>query len=127
MDLITAIIVIIWSILSIILFFKIWKMTNNVKEILAIMQQSINTDNCNRSNLNAKDTDKETTNESSTKFSIGQLVVELSTEKQYRIQSIELDKNSNNCYLCKNSQSEVMLLENEIEDHSDWCKQMGYK
>ena len=127
MDPITAIIVIIWSILSIVLFFKIWGMTNNVKDILKIMKQNIDAHNCKKSNSKTKDIDKEFTAESTTKFSVGQLVVELKTEKQYRIQSIELNEKSNNYYLCKNSQGEVMLLENEIEDHSEWCKQMGYK
>ena len=90
MDPITAIIVIIWSILSIVLFFKIWGMTNNVKDILEIMNQNIDAHNCKKSNSKTKDIDKEFTAESTTKFSVGQLVVELKTEKQYRIQSYRI-------------------------------------
>ena len=125
MEIFIIILGLVWSILTIILFFKLWKMTNNVDEIRELLE--------NYCIKEKTETPKSGTlvnaaiKPSTTKFTEGQLVVELKTERQYRVQQMVVDANQQARYFCINSQEEHWFSENEILDHSEWCRQMGYK
>ncbi|MBQ7342486.1 MAG: hypothetical protein IJW42_04430 [Alistipes sp.] len=118
MEIFIIILGLVWSILTIILFFKLWKMTNNVDEIRELLENY-----CIKEKTETPKRDKPST----TKFTEGQLVVELKTERQYRVQQMGVDANQQARYFCINSQEEHWFSENEILDHSEWCRQMGYK
>lgn len=77
METLLAIILIVFGILQIILFFKIWGMTNDIREM---KNKYIN------SPVSISTSDKEYHN--TDKFKIGDLVVSLKTGKQMRIKGI---------------------------------------
>ena len=76
METFIAILALVWSILCLILFFKIWGMTNDVKEILKCLQKPL-----------LKEVKNEEKNESKENLTDA-LVVEKKTEKQMRVKSI---------------------------------------
>lgn len=83
-----GIIVIVFGILQIILFFKIWGMTNDVSKMkdmleMKIQQESFNTDIIN--------------NKSKGDIEVGDLVVELKNERQLKVSDITADGK----YKCK--------------------------
>lgn len=75
-----GLIAILFAVLQIILFFKIWGMTNDIREI-------------KEKYLSSTDPKKSVSlsNNQPTEFSIGELVVEIKTNKQMRIKEITQD------------------------------------
>ena len=78
METFIILIIFIFGILQLILFFKIWGMTNDIREI-------------KEKYLSSTDPKKSISPAQSTEFSIGELVVEIKTNKQMRIKEITQD------------------------------------
>lgn len=98
-----GIIMIVFGILQIILFFKIWGMTNNVSEIKNIIRNNI------------KETKTSTPNvKSGSNINVGDLVVELKNERQLKV----IDITNNGEFECSTPggiHSVGIFKRNEIE------------
>lgn len=81
-------VIIVICVLNIILFFKIWGMTNNVSLIVELLKQQMKS---KESIVNRSDKD----------INIGDLIVVLSNEKQLRVKDIKDGK-----YICGDSRNE---------------------
>ena len=86
MGIITNIIIITFGILQIILFFKIWGMTNDIKQI---KNKYLSSDKFKRAT---------TPSDQSTKFKVGDLVIDIKTDKQMRIKDIT-EEGKYSCYI----------------------------
>ena len=78
METFIILIIFIFGILQLILFFKVWGMTNDIREI-------------KEKYLSSTDPKKSISPAQSTEFSIGELVVETKTNRQMRIKEITED------------------------------------
>lgn len=78
METFIILVILIFGILQLILFFKIWGMTNDIREI-------------KEKYLSSTDPKKSVLPAQPTEFSIGELVVEIKTNKQMRIKEITED------------------------------------
>lgn len=97
-----SIVIIVFGVLQIILFFKLWGMTNNVAELTQIAKGMISNKQVNKQTNKLIDSD----------IKQEDLVVELKTERQMRIASITNDGK----YECKVSGNIVgTFSRNEIE------------
>lgn len=105
---IVDIIILVFGILSIILFFKLWKMCDNVKEIAAsIKQVAENT----QEKVPAVGAPRA---ESKNKFAAGQLVIVKENEDQFRIDDVTEGKNGGILYY--SSKFDKYFTEEELED-----------
>nr|DAL72486.1 MAG TPA: hypothetical protein [Caudoviricetes sp.] len=102
METLLAIIFIVFGVLQIILFFKIWGMTNDVRNIKEMYEseREAHYRNLNRTNPNTKN--QEESDLSISKFSVGDLVVHIKTGKQMRIKNINTNNvhSNNDTYSC---------------------------
>ena len=73
-----GLIAVLFAVLQIILFFKIWGMTNDIREI-------------KEKYLSSTDPKKSISPAQSTEFNVGELVVHIKTNKQLRIKEIKED------------------------------------
>ena len=96
MDEITIVVCLIFGILQIILFFKIWGMTNNVKRILNIFEE-VTKEKRLELETAAKKAKYNATENAADKFNIGDLVVD-SNGIQWRVAEI-----NGGIVVCKNS------------------------
>ena len=71
MEIVYLIIALVWSVLVIILFFKVWGMTNNVKEILEVLKSVQNPNNSTKDSVSES---KIAPDENCTQISIGSIV-----------------------------------------------------
>ena len=78
METFIILIILIFGILQLILFFKIWGMTNDIREI-------------KEKYLSSTDPKKSISPAQSTEFNVGELVVHIKTNKQMRIKEITED------------------------------------
>lgn len=81
METLVSIVIIVFGILQIILFFKIWGMTNDVK---AIKEKYLSTPQTKTESSSAD-------NDTGYKFKIDDLVVEIKTDRQMRVKEITED------------------------------------
>lgn len=121
-----TIIGIVWGILQVILFFKLWQMCDDVKSIHKMLQRDIsnliNIMSQKQEQSNSQQKPKPNSSGRKTKsndvvskdFKKEQLVIVKSTENQFRIDSIEEDKNGNKLYCSKRLNQ--YFSEDEIED-----------
>lgn len=86
MEVLVSIATVVFAVLNIILFFKLWGMTNNVAEILKIIERSdrIVPPVCNVNEVEKKDS-------ANGAFTEGQVVVNLKNEDQLKISAINPD------------------------------------
>lgn len=77
-----AIIIIVFGVLQIILFFKIWGMTNNVSKMKCMMEMKIKQENLDKDTINRK---------TGSDIAVGDLVVELKNERQLKVIAITAD------------------------------------
>lgn len=108
----TTILAIVYGILGGILFFKVWRMCNDVRDIKNAYLAHSSGDNIPPSFPEPKPSDGE-------KFSIGQLVIVKQDEAQFRISSIEEVEGSVRYFSGKLNKS---FLEEEIEDFDIYWK-----
>ena len=103
LTLLFAILGIVWSILCLILFFKVWGMTNDVRDIKEhILSMSFNTvDNSTIRNVNRSDENKTTSD-----FNIGDHVIDKKTGNEYIIHNINDEGN----YVCKLPNSNSVIF-----------------
>lgn len=85
MDFVFLIIAIVWSVLCLILFFKVWGMTNDVEDIKYILKslinkkESLNIDNCNESNNSVQQST------SSTEINEGDIVINKENGEELKV------------------------------------------
>ncbi len=72
-----SIVMLVFGILQVILFFKIWGMTNDVNEIKLVFKDYVKSKNANQSELASK-----------SEIKVGDLVVELKNERQLKVKNI---------------------------------------
>ena len=103
METFIILIILIFGILQLILFFKIWGMTNDIREI-------------KEKYLSSTDPKKSVSlsNNQPTEFSIGELVVEIKTNKQMRIKEITQD-GKYSCYTGGGASHEGDFTASEIK------------
>ena len=104
MEFVTGLIIIVFGVLQIILFFKIWGMTNNVKIMTSCMQQMLDMFVRNEK-LNAKTCDKN--EQDNIGFAIGDLVVD-KNETQWRVVEINYP-----IVKCKNSAKGIVEFDKD--------------
>ena len=100
--------ILVFGILSIVLFFKLWWMCDDVKEIAASMKQIKN------SREEVRTIDAPQTESIEKRFSTGQLVIVKDTEAQFRIDDIMEGKDGG--FLYYSSKFDKYFTEDEIED-----------
>ena len=95
----------IFGVLQIILFFKLWEMTNNVKEITHYIKNYHQSRNTNIS--------ENIPFHNHSGINVGDLIVHLKTKNQYRVKSIT----NNHLFECTNSQTPngVLFDRSDIE------------
>lgn len=76
----TTIVVIVFGVLQIVLFFKLWGMTNNVSRMRMMMEEHLN--NMDNNSIELKD------NKGYKGIKVEDLVVELKTERQMKVTNI---------------------------------------
>ena len=109
MDGITIVVCLIFGILQIILFFKIWGMTNNVKRILNIFEEVTKEKRLELETAAKKAKYNNATGNTADKFNIGDLVVD-SNGIQWRVAEI-----NGGIVVCKNSTKGIVeYAEDEI-------------
>lgn len=116
MEIILSLVLIIFGILQIVLFFKVWGMTNNIAEITDIVKKYQY--NLNKQNVAQKEnhTDTQTEGQERTsKFIEKQLVVKISTKEQMRIAEV-LDGGKYACLYNPSKREAGIYDEHEIED-----------
>lgn len=96
-----GLIAVLFAVLQIILFFKIWGMTNDIREI-------------KEKYLSSTDPKKSISPAQSSEFSIGELVVEIKTNKQMRIKEITQD-GKYSCYTGGGASHEGDFTASEIK------------
>lgn len=101
METFIILIIFIFGILQLILFFKIWGMTNDIREI-------------KEKYLSSTDPKKSISPAQSTEFSIGELVVETKTNRQMRIKEITED-GKYSCYTGGGASHEGDFTASEIK------------
>ena len=106
---IVDIIIIVFGVLSLILFFKLWRMCNDVKEIAASMKQVAN----NTQGIAPKPT-APVSNAKQSKFTAGQLVIVKEDESQFRIDDVM--ENADGSILYYSEKFNRYYPEDEIED-----------
>lgn len=85
MEILIALVTLIFSVLSVVLFFKVWEMTNVVKDIKNILVD-VATHTAAEANSNVNETN------ATSEFQLNQLVIVKADESQFRINDIiELD------------------------------------
>lgn len=101
-----GIIIIVFGILQIILFFKVWGMTNNVNEIKNIMELFMRKDFQNK-NVIYQEKDEETSQNTifESDIKIDDLVVELKNERQLKVCEITPDRK----YKCRVAGSSTVV------------------
>lgn len=111
------VIVFISSILSIILFFKVWGMCNNVRDMKDTLSQ------LHKDNQPTKPDDRQTAYTKQypeSPFALQQLVIDTKTEQQFRIVEIIREPNGGFIYIDKNNNR---YTGNQIEDfEAYWAK-----
>ena len=102
METLLAIIFIVFGVLQIILFFKIWGMTNDVRNIKEMYESEREAHYRNLDRTTHKAESQEGSDLSISKFSVGDLVVHIKTGKQMRIKNINVDNihSNNDTYSC---------------------------
>lgn len=102
METLLAIIFIVFGVLQIILFFKIWGMTNDVRNIKEMYESEREAHYRNLDRTTHKTESQEGSDLSISKFSVGDLVVHIKTGKQMRIKNINVDNihSNNDTYSC---------------------------
>lgn len=110
MEILVALITLAGAILNIILFFKLWGMTNNVAEILDIIKHSTRAVPANSG------IDPENTTTTDGSFSNGQVVVNLKNEDQLKITSI----NPDGTYSCVKNGTTTYVGEFKKEEIADF-------
>lgn len=125
MDIIVGLVALVFGVLQIILFFKIWGMTNDVSDIKDLLiQQRIQSNSITETNESSSNEEKTS---KTNQLHVGQLVVLLSTEEQMKIMEIT----SNGYYACyTNSGSKFHgnYSAKEIEDFETyWNKKKSIK
>lgn len=119
MEVIVGLITLVVGVLQIILFFKIWGMTNNVSDIKELLIQ--------QSFLSNSMSEIEKKVDSHDKFYVDQLVVLLSTEEQMKIKEIT-PNGMYGCYTNGGSNFRGNFYEKEIEDFETyWNRKKGYR
>ena len=97
---IVSIIIIVFGILQIILFFKVWGMTNDVRDMKIIMEKLIrNKGKLTNERSSKNDREHISTDNIERDFKIDDLVVELKNERQLKISDITSDGR----YKCRNA------------------------
>lgn len=98
MDILLSIIFIIFGLLQIILFFKVWGMTDDIRAIKNkyLDQQIKELVNYVNPVMQSQYLDKEIADKY--KFTVDDLVVEIKTGKQMRIKKIDTNQNTYSCY-----------------------------
>lgn len=117
MEVIIALVGLIGGILQIILFFKIWKMTDDVATIKEIISYSVKK-NIDRTDENAEISATENDEQKTKtlgKFYVGQVVVLLETEDQMKIKEITGDGKLA-CYVNGGSLHKGDFSPSEVED-----------
>jgi len=123
MDFILSLVIIVFGILQIILFFKIWGMTNNIAEITDIIkryQYDHNKPNVEATNQSVLENENKTETGTqkpvrTSKFIENQLVVKISTKEQMRILKV-LDDKKYACVYNPSKRDAGIYSEYEIED-----------
>lgn len=111
MDIFLLIILAVFGILQIILFFKIWEMTTNVADIKGMLSKELVGHN--------NETDDDSQTKDTCGYGIGELVVDLNTGNQMRIQDIK-----GNRYNCTRGGQYVGIFSTEeIMPFDVWVKQ----
>ena len=102
METLLAIIFIVFGVLQIILFFKIWGMTNNVRDIKEMYESEREAHYRNLNRITPNPENQKGSDLSISKFSVGDLVVHIKTGKQMRIKNINADSvhSNNDTYSC---------------------------
>lgn len=102
METLLAIIIIVFGVLQIILFFKMWGMTNDVRIIKEMYESERESHYRNLNKINPSIEVQEKSDLPISKFSIGDLVVHIKTGKQMRIKNINIDNvhSNNDTYSC---------------------------
>lgn len=122
-----SILVILGAILSIILFFKIWRMTDDIKDIKIMLRRYIKTvdpitdkeekPSVEIAPLLPKDDDSP---KSACKFSVNQLVIIKSNQDQFRVTSIKQENGKIQYY---SEKFDTYYPEDELEDFDAyWAK-----
>ena len=101
METFIILIILIFGILQLILFFKIWGMTNDIREI-------------KEKYLSSTDPKKSVSPAQPTEFNVGELVVHIKTNKQMRIKEITED-GKYSCYTGGGASHEGDFTESEIK------------
>lgn len=110
-----GVIMIVFGILQIILFFKLWGMTDDIKAIKnKYLESSSNSTNVEPSSNNSNTTGISNKNTES-KFEVGSLVVNIKTGKQMRIKEINHVTGKYNCFSSGGMFSEGNFDESEIK------------
>ena len=110
METIIDILVFIFGVLSLILFFKLWKMCNNVKEIAASIKDLVK----NTAPEETKQPEQEVVSSSTPKFEVSQLVIIKEDESQFRITKIHQSEEGG--FLYYSDKYNKSFKEDEIED-----------
>lgn len=106
-----AVIIIVFGILQIILFFKLWGMTNDVK-IMKDMFFEFSSKSKNKIDVNEK---VNTEKDPSSKFETGDLVVNIESGKQMRIKDIDPSAGIYGCYTNGGTVFEGNFKDSEIK------------
>lgn len=101
MEFIESVVLLVFAVLQIILFFKIWGMTNDIKNIRSSLLEAIETYNINKRSV-----------VESSSFSVGDLVVD-KNDKQMRIKEISNGKYA--CYTHGGTHFEGLYEESDIK------------
>ena len=112
METLYAVFLFVFGILSIILFFKVWGMCNNVKSIKSILTQ-LSRDNQAKPIPNAEST----ASQGSSKFAVNQLVIIKENEKLFRIANVIKCDDGNYSYADKNDNR---YSEQQLEDFEEY-------
>lgn len=111
---------IIFSVLGIVLFFKVWGMCNDVREMKSDFQRLCARFECSEKNTDVSEVPTEKTKSSMTaarntsgKFAVDQLVIIKKTEDQFRITSV-IEQGDEILYFSEKFNKN--FSENEIED-----------
>lgn len=102
METLLAIIFIVFGVLQIILFFKIWGMTNDVRNIKEMYESEREAHYRNINKINPNTEIQEGSDLLTSKFSVDDLVIHIKTGKQMRIKNINVDNvhTNNDTYSC---------------------------
>lgn len=123
MEFFIGILALIWSILCLVLFFKIWGMTNDVREILDCLKNntSKNVSDEGSNVVQPSTEDEELQSKDLDGIPSNSLVVEISTGKQMRVKSMSPD-GKYSCYINQGTTHYGDLSRNEFVLFDEYVK-----